>query len=152
MGIILSSADLSRKFDEAIKDLEKNNTEELIELGGLLYQLGCAKKDPICELASLPLANFGTAFMDFYPLIATPHLLFGEMKPEYDSTFKTAKNEAMDAIKQLKKEFCDDGNPDYEKITRSLGILQRHQISLINKRARYMRSQPPLPSFSPPEE
>jgi len=152
MNPVLTEKQLGVKFDIAIKGLENNDGEPLMNLAALLHYVGLATDEPHLFLLSDVFGELGHHVNTFYPLQATPIPLTKEQLPHYQQLYRTAKEESLKAIKELRVEVCEKDNPNHTALVRNLGSLLKHSHELRAKRDSVLRSQPPMPGMRGGEE
>src|SRR5438093_929919 len=121
MKPVLSEKQLEVRFDLAIKALENNDGDPLMELSGLTHHIALTTNEPHYFLVSDVVGELGYHFNLFYPLQATPFAIMKEQLPHFQTLYRSAKDECLKALKDLKVELCEKDLPDHQNLTRTLG-------------------------------
>jgi len=131
---LLTYSDLAKLFDAAKNSLQQNSTtDDLIQLATVLHVIGTTKNESFCILTADALGYVGATFTAFFPLIDTPVPLSKEIQDAYSDYYKKAVDETCSEIEKLKKEFCENDEPDWKNVVNSLGIIQGHTAILQGK-------------------
>ncbi len=152
MNPVLSEKQLGTKFDAAIKALESNDGDALVDLAGLIHYVALTTDEPAYFLVSDVLGELGFHFNIFYPIQSTPFPLGKEQLPHFQGLYRVAKEECVKGLRELRAELCEKDNPDHKSLVRTLGVLLKYSHTLRAKRDSLLRSQPPFPGLRPMEE
>ncbi|MEM4391663.1 MAG: hypothetical protein QXG67_02625 [Candidatus Nitrosotenuis sp.] len=73
--------------------------------------------------------------------ILSVHVLPEKVRDSHSKLVSVATEQAIKALEEIKKQLCNDGNPDFEKLMESVGIFFQQAIALCGERRQFTRSQ-----------
>lgn len=139
---LLTKAHLSDLLDECAEELNSGVGSKLNDLAQVFHSLAQARDDSISWALPQSIGTFAGEVTQFQSLVALP-ILIEPIRSKCKAVLDNAVKDGTEALKIIRKQLCEENNPDCEAIIKAMALFNKNSYKLYSLRSQFMRARPP---------
>jgi hypothetical protein len=137
---LISSNDLANLIAQCSNDLRNGQGNKLLDLAGVMNAIADCNNKPYLSIFPQGIGGFATELMRSNSILSIP-VLPEDVRATHSKIVKSATEQAITALEEMKQQLCNGEVTDYQKLMESLGIFFQQASAMSGQRRQFSQMQ-----------